>query len=228
MNIIKQKNTKSRLLFKIVLNALLLVLQIYLILNMTLSWFSSNKVIEAGQLDLRVYHSALPIYLNANFNDIILNKEYSDEGVTLTKTIIPGDVINFSVFADLTDSPGIEFVKISISYVPEWLAYIPGSADLFYAEIKEILLNDMITLVKTPCEKTVPPPHMPDNTEEGPYSFYFIIALPTDYMGKDGICLDFRLFFEDNDKNQNQHMNKTIRINFTAEEFNESLPANSE
>lgn len=225
MKTTKQKNTKSKLLFRIVLNALLLVLQIYLILNMTLSWFVSNKVVEISQIDLYVYHSAIPAYINANFNDATLN-EYSNDKITLSKTIIPGDVIDLSVFVDLTGNMGVEFIKITVYNVPEWLAYMPGSAKLFYATIGGALPDDMIALNKTLCPGTVADPEPSINGELT--DLIFIIRAPADYYKENGLCLDFRLFFEDDDENQNRYMNQSVTLRFVAEEFREQLPFSSE
>jgi len=223
VKIIRKNSVKIRLISRIIFNALLIVLQVYMIFNISLAWFFDNKAVEMSRMDIHVYNSRVPIFISASFNNAGFS-DYSDESYTLTKTIIPGDIINLSVFADLTEISAAEFIEITVMNMPDWLTYIKGSAKATYADRRVTLSGDAYIelerhdygLCEIPecfCKAEIPHP-VEENGE-----IIFKIKLPDDYFRYDGICLDFQIFFEDDLTNQNDYMNAVVQLRFIASEI---------
>jgi len=214
-----RKKKKAKILFRIIINALLLIIQVFLILNLTLSWIIETKRVETTQLDFYVHNSNVKTFINVNFNSAE-SYDYTNDEITFTKIIIPGDVIDLSVYIDLTETVNFTHIDIIVQNVPNWLLYLDlnESTKLWYADKTSETLengNSYITLHKSVCDATVPAPEETP-VDEDFYDLTFRIRIPDDYASYEGLCLDFKLLFEDNNDNQNFLMEKEIRLRFMA------------
>ena len=211
-----KKKVKSRLRLMMAYNWVFLVAIVFAVIGFSRGWFKPNTIIESRDMSFLVFDSNFPAYLSASFNGVSLF-DYKDEEYVLSKTILPGDVINLSVFMDFTGIVSIETVEVSVLDIPYWLDYIKQSSDTNYAKITEETLENggkIINLVTYSGINASPEPEK--ITYEKTFDLKFLIDLPEDYKDYDGVCLDFKLFFEDNLENQNDYMNQTVKLRFKA------------
>ena len=155
----------------------------------------------------------MPLYINANFNGASFG-EHSDGEITLPKTMIPGDLISFSVFVDLREILDIKILEIAVQNVPNWLIYMEGSAKISYADRAEEKKEGeivQVTLDKYPCEIILDPPALLNDI------LTFTIDVPEKTGDHDGLCLDLDLYFLDTSQNQNLLINQTMRLRFVAD-----------
>jgi len=202
-----KKKTRLILLY----NALLVTAALYILLSLTLSWITSNIVTDTKSMRMHVYEASVPTYLNANFNSAEFDG-YTNEEVRLRKRILPGDIIKLSVFIHLRDMPDVTAVNIEMGNVPAWVQYVPGSGELSCANKTGVSSEAgyQLELEKAPGATPVPTP------ERNGSELVFLLDVPEGCGEYDGLCLDFWIFFEDDETNQNQYMNQVIRLRFAA------------
>jgi len=203
-----KKRVKKRLIFRIAYNSLFLVMLGFIAVNLSRAWFTEVTAPEVRQTTMYVQNSSVPAYLSANFNNAAL-PGYTNDEIALAKTIIPGDVLNLSVFVDLTGVTRNDSVLVTVQDLPAWLEYMPESPVLTYADITSGSVIPM-SLNKTSCATVVSPPVIATGT------IMFQITLPDDYADYDGLCLDFGVYFQDTAVDQNQYMNQPVRLRFIA------------
>jgi len=102
-----KKKVKSRLRLMMAYNWVFLVAIVFAVIGFSRGWFKPNTIIESRDMSFLVFDSNFPAYLSASFNGVSLF-DYRDEEYVLSKTILPGDVINLSVFMDFTGIVSIE------------------------------------------------------------------------------------------------------------------------
>jgi len=206
---------KSKVRLQFLYNGILVLAVVLIFIFLTNAWFRDNEVTEAEQMQYAVYNSAIPVYTNMNFNDADCD-EYDNTEIALKKAIIPGDVIDLSVFVELAEIKDLKAVEITILDVPEWLDLIDESKTVTFANKIPVMIEG--DRIRVTLEKF-------QNKSEGliitstafsDNKMTFTIDLPEGYAGYDGICLDFGLYFEDSDEKQNEYMNEPVQMRFKA------------
>jgi len=209
----KKELTRAKILFRIISSIVLIIIEITLILGFTFTWFASNQQVETNPIDSYSSFNGAPVHLTAAFNGAPLPPDYSDQPTQIDRYAIPGDVLEFSVFVDLSATSCTQ-IAITASSVPDWLEYMTNSAIINYAEkITDVDDNTInISIDKTtPCNAKVTDVSVQNN------QLIFTIALPNDFYNYGNcICLDFKLLFNDSNLNQNDYLGQTINIGFYA------------
>ena len=211
---------KQQLKRKIILNIFLIVMEIILVINITLSWFVNNKNISDDNNDFFVYHVGLPVYLSAQFNNQEPPDDYLKDSLSITKSVVPGDILNFSVFVELEPQLNPTTILVTAYGIPTWLLLKDNSESLLYATKTEYN-NDVVIdpLQDVTCNAVI------KNIETIPtgttYKAVFTIDVPPEYKNYgNGLCLNFSLYFDETYTNQNSLLGQIFTIGFTS-----SLPS---
>ena len=213
--VVNKINNKSKLRLQFLYNGLLILAVVLIFIFLTNAWFVDNEVVEAEQMNHRVYKSVIPVFTNMNFNDADCD-EYDNTEIALKKAIIPGDVIDLSVFVELAELENLETVEITIQDVPEWLDLIDKSKTAAFANKIPVMIEGewmRVTLERFPNKSegiVITSVAFTDST------IVFTVDVPNNYASYDGVCLDFSLYFEDSGDKQNDYMNEPVRMRFTA------------
>ena len=212
----KPKSTKVKLLFRIILNILLLLIEATLIINITRSWFVDNKIVETKQVELFSTYMGTPLYLSAVFNNDQLPPNYYNEPILIDKYALPGDILELSVFVDLQNT-SYKTLSITTIGMPNWLRYIENSASLLYAEKETDINENVIAIIIddiTPCKAEIIDVHYVDD------NISFILSLADDfYVYGNCLALNFKIHFLDEGTNQNDYIGQVINIGFKAQEI---------
>ena len=212
-----RKRVKKRLRFRIIYNSVFLVALVFIVVSLSRAFIISNIVVENRSVELHVYDSDIPAYISASFNNAQFEK-YSNEDLFFSKTIVPGDIINLSIFAHLEGKPGITKVEIMVEPLSNWLSYVKNSVSLSYADVLNSASpgNDpYFELNKTPGASVISPPAFSDGT------LTFQADIPNDYTDYDGLCLDLMIYFEETFELQNEYINKTVKLRFKVSDISQ-------
>jgi len=207
-----QKKAQAKIMFRIIFNILLLVIEVVLILSITRSWFVDNTHVEAPDMEVYVTGGGLSLYINVSTNNQSPSPGHTADAFQINRYAIPGDILNFSVFMPLANT---EYSKIDITAygLEYWLQYFTEEpATVQYAQGTEMIGFEYmmaVDLLTLPCNAKV------INVERSEGDLTFTIELPPDfYVHGDAICLNFSLYFHDDDGNQNDYMGQLVSIGF--------------
>jgi len=222
------KHTKSRLIIRILYLTLLFAVQVLIIISFSKSWFAENPAPEVQEMDLYVRHDYFPVFMTAriNYNHAYDYPPYTNDLMSIKKTVIPGDLIDLSVFVKI-EKNDTRFLELVVTGIEPWIYYVENSAKLYYADI----INGSIYVIGT-IDLGIPPQPIPDTAaviEEPRTDFINITQITrtetdsmvfkielfdeffTTYLGDenngklrhDGFCIDFQIYFYDDGDNQN-------------------------
>jgi len=213
---VKKAITKSRLLFRVMLNVLFVIIEVILIVSLTRSWFINNKNVDTAPIDFHTTHIGMPLYLSAVFNNNTPPPNYANEAIIIDKYAIPGDIMELSVFIDLQYT-SYKNISVTTSGMPEWLTYVDNTAKIAYAQ-KEYGPSEHLIAITidelTPIQAEIFDVVKTDDT------LIFKISLFNDfYVHGDCIALNFKIHFVDEGINQNSYIGQVINIGFKAQEI---------
>lgn len=204
---------EKKLVFRICSNIAIIVIEIILILNTSLSWMKANYNMTIETFDMQMFSLSIPAYLKASFNDEPPPKEYLKQ-IIFNKPAIPGDIISLSVFINLGYVKSHQ-VTISAIGLPGYFQYLDDSATFSYADIINED-NDALTIINNsnPCYVEI------ESYEHDSESavLKITLTLPDGYEnGGNGLWIDFNVYFSEENVNQNVHMGEKIDLSFKAE-----------
>ena len=209
----KVKKSKTRL--QVLYNSLLILAVVLVFIYLTNAWFVDNTVVEMEQMQYNVVSPGIPVYSNLNFNTADCG-EYDNTEILLTKAIIPGDVVDLSVFIELVEIPNVKTVEVKILGVPEWFNFKENSEAVTYADKIPVMIDgDRVRVTLERFEGETEGLNITDIAFSNG-TVIFTLDVPEGYAEHDGVCIDFGMYFEDTDDNQNMFMNEPVRMRFTA------------